>query len=359
MNSMHELEKNLANFPRVILAHVPTPLEKLSRLSAAVGQYDAQHELYVKRDDCTGLAMGGNKARQLEFYLGEAIAQGCDCTLSTGAVQSNYMRMLAAGAAKLGLECHIQLEDRVDNRSADYRHSGNVLLDKLFGAYLHRYPAGEDEYGADHALNALADKLISDGKKPYLIPLGQNHAPIGALGYVVAAIEMVRQIAQENLRIDLIAVGSGSGMTHAGLLTGLKLMGVEIPVLGVCVRRSTELQRARVAQHCARLAEMLGNPRASHADTCADTWADDVWVDDSALAPGYGHASTQVMADLRLLATCEGLLTDPVYSGKTFSGVFNLMRNGHLADYQRIAIVHTGGTPGLFAYRNEIAGDSS
>ena len=339
---MKSLENALSEFPRATLAHTPTPLDKLSRLSDEF----APHTLYVKRDDCTGLALGGNKARQLEFYLGEAMARGCDTVLSTGAVQSNYMRMLAAGAAKLGLDCHIQLESRVDNHSDDYHHSGNVLLDRLFGAHLHYYPAGEDEDGADAALAALADELAGDGKTPYIIPLGPGHAPIGALGYVVAAAELVRQIEQNNLAIDLLVVGSGSGMTHAGLLTGLKLLGVAIPVLGACVRRTAEAQHPRVFKHCQKLAEMLGHAEAVEAD--------DVWVDDSALAPGYGHASKQVMEDLRLLAVREGLLTDPVYSGKTFSCLFNLMRNGSFENFRHIVVVHTGGTPGLFAYRGEV-----
>ncbi len=342
MFAMKALQKSLAVFPRATLAHTPTPLDKLSRLSA---QFQP-HTLYVKRDDCTGLAMGGNKARQLEFYLGEAVAKGCDTVLSTGAVQSNYMRMLAAGAAKLGLACHVQLEARVDNRSDDYHHSGNVLLDRLFGARLHRYPAGEDEHGADKALAALANELAAAGKKPYIIPLGPGHAPTGALGYVVAAAELVRQIEQNNPPVDLIAVGSGSGLTHAGLLTGLKLMGSAIPVLGVCVRRDAGRQHSRVFAHCQKLAEMLGRAGAVAAD--------DVWVDDSALAPGYGHASQRVMDDLRLLAIREGLLTDPVYSGKAFSCVFDLIRNGGLENFRHIVVVHTGGTPALFGYREEI-----
>ena len=343
---MKPLEKSLAGFPRVTLAHTPTPLEKLAQLS---GEFQPHH-LYVKRDDCTGLAMGGNKARQLEFYLGEALAEGCDSVLSTGAVQSNYMRILAAAAAKLGLECHIQLEERVDNPSDEYRHSGNVLLDRLFGAHLHHYPAGEDEGGADHALAALADGLAGEGKKPYIIPLGVGHAPKGALGYAVAALELARQIERRNLPIDLITLGSGSGMTHAGLLTGLKLLGLSIPVLGACVRRNAQLQHPRVFEHCQKLAEMLGRPGAVEAD--------DVWVDDSALAPGYGRASRQVRADMRLLATREGLLTDPVYSGKAFSCTLNLIRDGGAENFRHIVIVHTGGIPALFAYREEVLGGS-
>ncbi len=335
------LEALLAGFPRARLAHTPTPLEKLAQLSG-----DFHRALSVKRDDCTGLAFGGNKVRQLEFYLGEALARGCDTVLSTGAVQSNSMRMLAAAAAKLGLECHLQFEERVDNPSDEYRHSGNVLLDQLFGARAHPYPVGEDEGGADQSLETLSAELAGAGRKPYIIPLGADHAPTGALGYVAAAAELARQIARANPPIDLIALGSGSGLTHAGVLTGLKLLGLPIPVLGACVRRDAKLQHRRVAARCQWLAEMLGKPDAADAD--------DVWVEDSALAPGYGYASAQVKRDIHLLATREGLLTDPAYSGKTFSCVFNLLRNGGLDDFNHILIIHTGGTPALFGYRKDI-----
>ncbi|MDD9823040.1 MAG: D-cysteine desulfhydrase family protein [Gammaproteobacteria bacterium] len=339
---MKSLDKILAAFPRARLAHTPTPLQQLPRLSADFGR-----ALYVKRDDCTGLAMGGNKARQLEFYLGEAVARGADCVLSTGAVQSNALRTLAAGAAKLGLECHVQLESRVDNPSDDYLRSGNVLLDRLFGAHVHRLAVGEDEERADHALAARAEALRAAGKQPFIIPLGAEHTPTGALGYVAAAAELAAQIARQDARIDLIAVGSGSGLTHAGLLTGLALLDVRIPVLGVCVRRGAELQRRRVLARCRHLAELLGVAAVHEAA---------VRVDDSAFAPGYGRASKQTLRDLQLLATREGLLTDPAYSAKTFSAVFNLIRAGRLSERRRIAVIHTGGTPALFGYRRELTG---
>ena len=343
MKTPASLQAALANFPRAALAHTPTPLEKLARLSDEFGR-----ALYVKRDDCTGLAMGGNKARQLEFYLGEALANGCDCVLSTGAVQSNAMRTLAAGAAKLGLECHVQFEERVANPSEEYRHSGNVLLDRLFGARVHHYKVGEDEDGADKSLAALADELTKAGAKPYIIPLGADHTPTGALGYVAAAGELAQQIERAGLPVDLIAVGSGSGLTHAGLLTGLALLGLRIPVLGLCVRRDAQQQRRRVIARCQRLTDMLGHPGA-----VADA---DIWLDDTPLAPGYGHASTQVVRDIHLLATREGLLTDPAYSGKVFSGVFGLLRGGGLGQFKHIVVIHTGGTPALFGYREEVLG---
>lgn len=336
---------NLAQFSRVTLSQTPTPLEKLTHLSEDFVPYT----LYVKRDDCTGLAMGGNKARQLEFYLGEAIAAGCDSVVGTGAVQSNQIRMLAAAAAKLELECHVQIEACVDNYSADYQHGGNVLLGQLFGTHVHRYLGGNDEDSIDQSLIRRAELLTKQGKKPYIIPFGSAHNPIGALGYVAAAIELAQQIEHAELSIDMIAIGSGSGISHAGLLTGLRMLGVNIPVLGVCVKRTADLQHLRVLRHCQKLADMLGN---SQVVTAAE-----VQVDDATLVPGYGRASRQVMRDLHLLARREGLLADPTYSGKTFSCVFDRIRKGGCE--KNIIIVHTGGIPGLFAHRNEVLDENN
>jgi len=344
--ALQALDKRLARFPRARLAHLPTPLESLPRASAELSTVTgAPHRLFVKRDDCTGLAFGGNKARQLEFYLGEALNRGADCVLTTGAVQSNAVRTLAAGAAKLGLECHAQLESRVAAPSADYLRSGNVLLDHLFGARVTHYAAGEDENGADAALAARAEALTAAGRSPFIIPLGAQRRPTGALGYVAAAAEIAAQLAGLDARIDLIAVGSGSGLTHAGLLTGLRLLGVPTPVLGVCVRRGAEAQRRRIVARCRHLAELLGVAAVEEAE---------VRTDDSAFAPGYGRASAQVMRELRMLATREGLLTDPAYSAKTFAAVFGLIRAGRLDNRRNILIIHTGGTPALFAYGREL-----
>ncbi|MBX2885478.1 MAG: pyridoxal-phosphate dependent enzyme, partial [Granulosicoccus sp.] len=160
------LRQALAAWPKAELGHFPTPLEPLQRLHGSHNE----NRLWIKRDDCSGLGLGGNKVRQLEYYMGDAMARQSDCVLSTGAVQSNYMRTLAAAAAKLGLECHIQLESRVSDPDEDYLKSGNVLLDKMFGATIHHYAEGEDESGADAAIEALAAKLQESGKKPYIVP---------------------------------------------------------------------------------------------------------------------------------------------------------------------------------------------
>jgi len=328
----------LKRFPRATLAHGPTPLEALPNLSEVLGVPD----LYVKRDDCTGLAMGGNKARQLEFYFGDAQARGASAVLITGAWQSNYVRCTAAAAAKLGMRCLVQLEDRVKDMPPGYHHSGNVLLDHLLGAEVHTYPEGEDEEGADLALERLAAELGSQGERPYVIHLGPDHPPLGALGYVEAAAELVRQASERHVDLGSVVVASGSGQTHAGLLVGLRALGrKDIRLRGFCVRRRAEAQRQRVLRCAQAVTELLGL-----GDLLG---SDDVEVYDDQLGPGYGRHSQGSQDAIRMAARLEGLLMDPVYTGKALAGMIALARAGSFGDRAAV-FIHTGGTPALFAY---------
>jgi D-cysteine desulfhydrase family pyridoxal phosphate-dependent enzyme len=301
----------------------------------------------VKRDDCTGLGLGGNKVRQLEFYLGDAIAKGCDTVLSTGAIQSNYMRTIAAAASKLGLDCHIQLEDRVPDTSVEYRTSGNRLLSSIFGATISHFPEGGDEEAADAEINRIAEQLASQGKKPYVVPLKPVKQPKGALGYIECAKELLDQCATQSLVPDLVVVGSGSGLTHSGLLFGLRLLGCDVPILGACVRREAKLQGPRIYRHCQNLEEMLGT-----TNTVSE---DDVWVDDAVLAPGYGQMSDFVKSTIHQAATREGLLLDPVYSGKSLACLLNRINTDRFSEFKNIVFIHTGGTPAIFAYQKEMS----
>ncbi|MFQ5995224.1 MAG: D-cysteine desulfhydrase family protein [Acidiferrobacterales bacterium] len=333
----------LADFPRVRLTHAPTPFEPLPNLTRELGG----PRLFVKRDDCTGLAMGGNKARQLEFYFGEAKAQNADTIIITGAVQSNFLRMTAAAAAKLGLACEIQREDRVPDMAEDYHSSGNVLLDQLLGCKIHTFPEGEDEKAADVALERVADLIRAEGRRPYVIHLSEEHPPIGALGYIDAAREILDQAAHVGVKVDLVVVPSGSALTHVGALVGLRLLQSKIPVLGICVRRDREQQAERVLRRASETAELVGRPGIVDQD--------DVWVDDKVLAPGYGRLNDATTEAILLAARSEGLLVDPVYSGKTLAGLIALVRDGRIATDSNVVFLHTGGTPALFGYQNLLA----
>jgi len=330
----------LDELPRKRLGHTPTPIEPMANLSAAVGGAS----LSVKRDDCTGLALGGNKVRQLEFYLGEALAQGADTILITGAVQSNFVRTAAAAAAKCGLQCHVQLEERVAHPSDVYRVSGNVLLDRMLGAHIYSYPEGEDEAGADRRIGEIAEQLRSQGRRPYIVPLSPGHPPLGALGYVVAGAEVNAQLEQAGEHIDEVVVASGSGSTHSGLLFGLRAVGNPVPVTGACVRRNAALQAPRITKMCQDIADLLGmdNPVEDA----------DVVVNDGVLAPGYGTMNEAVGEAIRLAARTEALIFDPVYTGRTMATA--LARARAQPKGRRILMIHTGGTPAIFAYEPEL-----
>ncbi len=322
--------------PRARLTHAPTPLEALPNLTARLGGAS----LLVKRDDCTGLAFGGNKVRQLEFYLGEAQARDADTVLITGAVQSNFVRLAAAGARKLGMEIHIQLEERVPKTDPTYRNSGNVLLDRLLGATLHAYPDGEDEAGADARLREIAAELETQGHRPYVIPLAPGHAPLGALGYVDAAREILAQVAAQDLSLDEVVVSSGSGHTHGGLLFGLRALGCPARVTGVCVRRPAEAQRPRIESRCREIAELL--------EVAPVVAGSDIQLTDEFLAPGYGQLNPATIEAIELAARTEALILDPVYTGKTFAGFLQRARDAGAG--RTLLFIHTGGTPALFAY---------
>lgn len=324
-------------FPRTKLLSGPTPIERLDRLSK---QLDV--DLWIKRDDLTGLGFGGNKVRQLEFYFGAAGEQDADTILITGAVQSNYARTAATAAAKLGLEAVIQMEERVRGLDETYRTSGNVLLSRLLGAQFMSYPEGEDEAGADLALRNRAKELSEQGRKPYVIPLGLNNPPLGALGYMKAAEE----ILQQDGVFDCMVVASGSGLTHCGLLAGLRALGSNIPVHGICVRRNAPEQATRLAVVADNLKALLN---------CEDiVEPSDILTWDGALEPGYGHIGKPARDAILMMARQEGLFLDPVYTGKSFAGVPGLLNDGMIEPGMRVLFVHTGGQPALFAYQNEL-----
>jgi len=331
---------SLDDFPRLPLAHLPTPLEPLPRLSEALGG----PSIWVKRDDCTGLGGGGNKTRKLEFLMAAARAQGADAVITPGAVQSNHARQTAAAAARLGMACHLLLEEIAADADRDYRVNGNVLLDRLFDARLHTFPADTD---LDLAAESLAGELRESGSVPYLIPEGGS-SPLGALGYVVCAHELLDQARERSLSIDHVVLATGSAGTQAGLLAGLHLRESDIPVLGICVSRSAKEQELKVAPLCAQTLELLGCERPLPREA--------VRANGDYVGQGYGLATRDMIKAVSLAASSEGLLLDPVYTGKAMAGLADLVGHGKFTSDDTIVFLHTGGSPALFAYRSTFDG---
>jgi L-cysteate sulfo-lyase len=332
---------HLARFPRVFLAHLPTPLERLDRLTNELGG----PEIWIKRDDCTGLSTGGNKTRKLEFLMAEALAQGADTIITQGATQSNHARQTAAFSAKLGLACHILLEDRTGSNDANYNANGNVLLDHLHGATTSKRAGGTDMAAE---MEALAETLRGEGRKPYVIPGGGSN-PTGALGYVNCAFELVGQANERGLLIDQIVTATGSAGTQAGLITGLKALNAGIPLLGIGVRAPKEKQEESVFALAQRTAEKLGCPGVvARADVVANT---------DYVGAGYGIPRADTLEAIRMFAQLEGILLDPVYSGKGAAGLIDLVRKGRFTKGQRLVFLHTGGAAGLFGYDAVFADD--
>jgi L-cysteate sulfo-lyase len=328
----------LSKFPRVSLAHLPTPLELMPRLSEHLGGPD----IYVKRDDCTGLATGGNKTRKLEFSLGEALAQGADTVVTVGAVQSNHVRQTAAAACKLGLACEVLLEHRVEDPSETYATSGNVFLDRVFGANLREYPGGTN---FDTEMAVVADEVRANGGSPYIVPGGASNT-VGALGYVGCGIEMLEQFAEQNLDIDHVVTATGSAGTHAGLAVGLRGSGSDLPILGFGVNAPQDVQEERVYKLSLETADLVGAPGCVSRE--------DIIADCNYIGPGYGEPTDSMNEAILMLARFEGLLFDPVYSGKALAGMIDYVRQGRFTKGQKIVFLHTGGSAGLFAYADTL-----
>ena len=328
-------------FPKADLGVVETPLEKMPELGQQLGI-----NLWIKRDDCLPFTLGGNKVRQLEYYLGQALKLNADTVLITGAIQSNFVRLCAAACRKIGMQPIVQLEKRVPKDDELYNSSGNVLLNKLLGAEIHIFPEGENEAAADTNLDRLADDLVRQGKTPYVIHLGIDHAPIGALGYVDAASELYAQCKAQAVLPDHIIIPSGSGLTHAGFLCGARAIGWDVPVHGICVRRDASSQCERIARRSDEICQMIERPGI--------VGEDDIIISDAVLAPGYGQINAAVTSAIELAAGTEGLLLDPVYSGRAMAGLMERVGNGMIKQGETVVFIHTGGLASLFAYQKSL-----
>jgi L-cysteate sulfo-lyase len=324
---------HLSRFPRVRLGHWPTPLEPMPALSRALGGPN----LFVKRDDCTGLATGGNKTRKLEFLMGQAREQGAEIVVTQGAVQTNHGRQTAAAAARLGMACEILLERRVREPEPGYELQGNILLDRMFGATLSFHEPGD--------MNALAlartEELKRQGRKAYFIPGGGSNA-VGALGYVDCALELLQQANDTGLRIDHLVHATGSSGTQAGLLVGLEGANTGIPVLGISVRQPKARQEDAV--------HALAQATAAYVGVKGGIDRARVVAHDDYVGGGYGVPTPAMVEAVQLTARCEGILLDPVYSGKGMAGLIDLIRKGFFRRDDNVVFLHTGGAAALVAY---------
>ncbi|MGL3817149.1 D-cysteine desulfhydrase [Klebsiella pneumoniae] len=321
--------QNLTRFPRLELIGAPTPLEYLPRLSDHLGR-----EIFIKRDDTTPLAMGGNKLRKLEFLAADALREGADTLITAGAIQSNHVRQTAAVAAKLGLHCVALLENPIGTRAENYLSNGNRLLLDLFNTQVEMCDALTDPAAQ---LDELATRIEAQGYRPYVIPVGGSNA-LGALGYVESALEIAQQ-CEGAVEISSVVVASGSAGTHAGLAVGLEQLMPQAELIGVTVSRSVADQLPKVVA----LQQAVANSLELQAKAEIILW-------DDYFAPGYGTPNEEGMAAVKLLAQLEGILLDPVYTGKAMAGLIDGITQKRFKDEGPILFVHTGGAPALFAY---------
>lgn len=327
---------NLARFPRRRYMGGPTLIAPMLRLSEALGG-----EVWIKRDDLNPLAGGGNKTRKLEFLVADALEQGADTLITTGAPQSNHARLTAAAAALEGLRCRLLIEERNPGSFAADAGGNNLLFDLLGVEKLRICPAGTNLMAA---MQAMADEARAEGRRPYVIA-GGGSTPLGALGYAACAQELMAQSFEMGVAFDRVVVASGSGGTHAGLLAGLAALSAGVAVTGINVRRPQAEQEGNIHREAVATAALLGTPAPPReAVVCLDRW----------VGPGYALPTVEMADAVRMAASLENILLDPVYTGKAFAGLIALAREGAFAG-ERVLFLHTGGSPALFAYRDVLA----
>lgn len=333
--------------PRVSLATLPTPLLEATRLRSALGGATRCPRLFIKRDDLTGLALGGNKARKLEFLMADALAHRADVIVSSGATQSNHARMTAAAARAVGLDCVLILSSRV----ASPPLQGNLLLDRLFGATVHFIQANPDPrfaVAADEVQKVaeIVAELTSAGRRPYVIPIGGS-SPVGALGYVAGTSELQEQLTASSLQVDRLYYGSGSRGTQAGLELGARACAVEYRLHGIAVSAGEEEKQWRAARLVNEAAALIGSPvRVDPSELVTDQ---------RFIGEGYGIPTDASLEAIRLLARSEAILLDPCYTGKAMAGLIDDVRGGAIPPTETVVFLHTGGAPALFAQPDPLA----
>jgi 1-aminocyclopropane-1-carboxylate deaminase len=328
----------LSDFERYPLTFGPTAIERLPRLSEYLG---GDVELYAKRDDCnSGLALGGNKLRKLEYIVPDAIASGADTLVSIGGVQSNHTRLVAAVAAKIGMKCHVIQESWVPHEDAVYDRVGNILLSRILGAEVSLIDQGFDIGIRDSWLQAL-EEVEAKGGKPYAIPAGASVHKFGGLGYARFAEEVRQQEAERGETFDYVLVCTVTGSTLAGMIAGFALQGRQRNVIGIDASCTPEQTRAQVLTIAQNTSALIGGP---------EIVADDVVIKEHYAYPAYGVPSKETLEAIRLAARLEGMITDPVYEGKSMQGLIDLVRKGFFPAGSKVLYAHLGGAPALNGY---------
>ena len=322
------------NYPKASLGFFPTPVEKLSNLSKYLGG----PLISIKRDDQTGLALGGNKTRKLEYIIGDAIVQGADTVITAGASQSNHCRQTAAAAAKYQLECHLLLGGNEPEHG-----NGNLLLDKLFDCRIHW--AGEHRKGEDIA--SLAEQLKVAGRKPYVIPYGGSNE-LGAIAFCEAVKELKAQNSQ-GVQYSHIVFASSSGATQAGLMLGNKIMLMNSQIVGICIDKD-EINHLSLKQQVLKLA----NSAASKLEVESNFTDSDVVLNTDYIGGGYGVVGALEKEAISIMAKHEGILVDPIYTGRALGGLIDMIHNKQISSNDHVLFWHTGGTPALFAFSDDI-----
>ena len=324
----------LESLPRYKLAALPTPLDELPRLSRELGV-----RVLMKRDDLTGFALGGNKARKLEFLIADALAQNADMLVTGGGPQSNHARMTAAAARKIGVDCQIVFFGKPPPDV-----NGNLLLDELLGAQM-MYAHTEDKSETDRILVRVADDLRAQGRKPYLIPVGGSTA-LGCASYVLAVGELLGPLSAQRVKPDYVFITTGSCGTHAGILAGMKFYNAAIPVYGITVSRTKSECEQRIPALVEKTGQLL--------DCQLPITTFDVIVNDAYIGPGYAKITPEARAAIHLVARLEGIFLDPVYTGKTMAGLSDLVARGEIARGSTVVFWHTGGAPGIFGHSKDV-----
>lgn len=330
-------------FPRLRLAHLPTPIQPLQRLSAFLDG----PEIWVKRDDCTGLAGGGNKTRKLEFVVADALAKGADTLVTVGGIQSNHTRQVAAAAAIAGLKCELVQRRWVADRDTQYEQVGNILFSQLLGARINMV-GGEGRVGTcEPEFTQIVERLKSEGANPYAIPAGASDHWLGGLGYAACAQEIIQQTMELGISFDAIVHATSSGSTQAGLLAGFQALGMNIPVIGIEVDNDPDGVRDVIVRVGNQTLDLLGVQHSLNEQA--------IHIECGYAGPAYGIPDGATVNAIRIAARSEALLLDPVYEGKAMAGLFGLVKRGVLSRHQKILYLHLGGIPALHAYQSSLS----